>query len=522
VLFAIATFFIVLNVVLTAPWQLTGVVGGLDDVVYALGGAEWASGRIPYLQFWDNKPPSIYLLNMVMWRLTGGLSGIWWLSLACDLASVVLLYRICARLYHPTAALLAVTLFVVAMLPFVDPNVVNTFIVLLNIVALDIATRRLAAGRRAASTGVWIGLIWSFSFLLRPNAVLLQSWLVLLLASDLVRRDGVRRAGAFMGFAAAGALAYAVPVIVYFWLHHALPGLLDCVVRFNATYVAGRFGDHIKVLMFGIPIAAGGSVFLAVCASVWVISTRSLQQQPIMRVLEWSLVPLLALEMALASASGRPFGDYFEPPILLVALVVACFVTRLLARLSVSPGVPAAIWPVARACVFAGLLAPGLLWFIDARGATLTGKGFWFNASITQLRDYLRDNAAHGKPGNDKIFVWGNMPGAYLLPGVSADERYSFILPFLIAGYVDQKMVGDLISEMEQRRPRLIIDTSPSDDVPPLASFVPGRVPKEPSWETWQVTPPLARFYDYVRDNYVLDSSSTNGLFLVYRRRNDG
>jgi hypothetical protein len=67
---------ILLCLFLAAPWPAVPIAGRLDEGVYALGGAEWAHGHVPYRDFWDNKPPSIYLINALAWRVSGGLTGI--------------------------------------------------------------------------------------------------------------------------------------------------------------------------------------------------------------------------------------------------------------------------------------------------------------------------------------------------------------------------------------------------------------------------------------------------------------
>ena len=42
-----------------------------DQYIFELTGKMWAEGGVPYVDFWDQKGPLIFLFNMLGWKLTG-------------------------------------------------------------------------------------------------------------------------------------------------------------------------------------------------------------------------------------------------------------------------------------------------------------------------------------------------------------------------------------------------------------------------------------------------------------------
>ncbi len=500
---------VLLSFLAESPWPLTHIIGRLDQAVYVLGGAEWVQGRIPYRDFWDNKPPSIYLLNAIAWKLSGGCLGIWVISLACAAGGALLFFDISRRLYG-AAALPVTALYLAETAPEAGPNDVNGFVLILTLAALRLFLGRVARPGLLWPDGFVLGLFWAIAVLFRPNACLMLTGVLVLLLVLACRRAGFRAGAAVLLAQAIGAASYLLPVAWYFWRHGAMRAALDCLVRFNAAYVSGRFPEHVQAAIFGLSVAAGGDLPLLAGAVIWVTLRPFPHAALEVRLLERALPALLLAELCLASAAGRPFGGYFSLARLIGALLTG---SMLGAILSLADGheLPHGVTRAIRAAWYGGLVLPAVISFA-ARNAPVLAKGYWFDHPVSDVAAFIRTH-----PGNARVFVWGDRPGIYLLPGVRADVRFSFILPLLIPGYVNGGSVGDLLAALDRARPDYIFDLSAADGVPPLSGAGGMDLPAASLAQGWRDSPALRPVYAYVAQHYRIVPGGPAGV-TVYQR----
>lgn len=71
-----------------------------DQYIFELTGKMWAEGGVPYVDFWDQKGPLIFLFNMLGWKLTGSSLGIFLLTVVWTAVTVNMLYLL-AREFAP-------------------------------------------------------------------------------------------------------------------------------------------------------------------------------------------------------------------------------------------------------------------------------------------------------------------------------------------------------------------------------------------------------------------------------------
>lgn len=71
-----------------------------DQYIFELTGKMWAEGGIPYVNFWDQKGPLIFLFNMLGWKLTESSLGIFLLTIVWAAVTVNMLYLL-AREFTP-------------------------------------------------------------------------------------------------------------------------------------------------------------------------------------------------------------------------------------------------------------------------------------------------------------------------------------------------------------------------------------------------------------------------------------
>ena len=504
VLIFFASILITLNFVLTEAWPVTGILGRLDNAVYTLGGAQWASGKIPYLAFWDNKPPSIYVLNAIAWKISGGFIGIWLFSLLACVATIVLFYRICRTLYGDEPALLASTYYFFLMLPEANPDIVNNFVLFLTLGSFEVAFVS-GASMHYMIRCLILGFLWSVGLLLRPNAMLVDSVLCLLALIRSPNNQRVVSSAKGLFAMAIGAAAYIAPIIIYFIIHNAWYALQDCVERFNAVYVSGPIADHLKAIYSGIGVASGGNVIILAVTAVFILIRPYPHTRPEFILLERMLPIILITELLLASASGRPYGDYFILAMLVGGLIFCSFAASSFDMLkSVDPA--SMYLKKIMMASYGGIVLTGMLNFSFASEPVFV-KGFWYDHPVSDVAAFLKSH-----PSDGKIFVWGDHPGVYLLPGVQRDVKYTFILPFSIKKYANPSTVLALLDNLKTVQPTYIFDLSAygpnGSSLPPLNSV-----------ESVPAADPLHSIYVYIANAYEPCPGSVSGEFEVFKRR---
>ncbi len=115
---------------------------GADEDIFRYIGYAWSQGDLPYRDAFENKPPAIFLLWAILWRIAGGAPPAGrLLGLLATCATALLLARMAARFWSSPRGVWAGVLFIAAMcardfdFPFADTE---TFGVLLVVAALSV------------------------------------------------------------------------------------------------------------------------------------------------------------------------------------------------------------------------------------------------------------------------------------------------------------------------------------------------------------------------------------------------
>ena len=223
-----------------------------------------------------------------------------------------------------------------------------------------------------------------------------------------------------------------------------------------------------------------------------------------------------AVELVLASISGRPYDHYFMMLVPPLAFLTAALVADL-ASLSL---VPANLRrrmrsPVLVAVLFALVMVRPLVANVVLRARDTGLVPSRASSQVVQTADYVR---AHSKPA-DHLLVWGLSGGTYFLAQRPPASRYLFAFPLLTHGYGDSVAV-DFLSELRRAPPTIIVDAAVSDEsAPPLAQWDAAWHFPRLSWYApyRTMTPSLRPFYDFVSRNYTAVAVVGPERWTVYR-----
>lgn len=381
-----------LAVVLLSCFRLAHIHLLWADEDYHLAAAlQILHGKVPYRDFWYDKPP----LSALYYLLIGGYSG--WPLRLLDAAYVViacfLAYRL-ARMWWSEAEGLTAALLLAFFLTFYLPSAVIPFAADALILVPHFAAVYCASKKLPVLAGLWAGI----AFLVNAKALFLVAVCAIWLWAEWPLL--------LVGFATLPAAATLIALILGAW-----NGYIEQVWRWGLIYAsssplrepfANALTRTLDWLGFQIALALGAGFALV----------RVNRQD------RWKLACWLVLSFAAASLGTRFLPRYFLE--LLPPMVIAA-----------SRGIVLAIREYRKAAAFVLVIAllPPLIRF-GPRYASLAYDDFvhrephWSDVTMDlDSRDAARRIRAMAKPG-DTVLVWGYRPDLYVYTRMLPDGLF--------------------------------------------------------------------------------------------------
>jgi len=495
----------------------------IDAAFFALAGRLVLNGQVPYVAFWDHKPPLIYLIDAFGLSLSsGGVWGIWIVTVAALGATLGMAWRAWRPTVGPSAAIIGMT-WVAASVGLVAPfNLTEGYVLPVHAAAMLLVTRWSPLRRRVFVHGLIIGAVAGLAVMLRLNfvgapAVVLATMVIGLLATGRARKLPVWVIGVVTGLA-----LVIVPLLVWLGAHHALEPFREQVFAYNATYSAASWSSRARAAFEGVAVTTMyGTLLLPI--SGWMLAVRRL----VVRRRGATPTPVLLfavlwlpVEIALAAVPGRPYLHYFATLLLpfgLLTGIAACEVFAVIAR-SAPPAV-AGRWRRYVALVVCGVIAvvPIGRTLIALRDSGLRGQRA---EQVDATAHYVRAHSAR----DSRLLVWGHASDVYFFANRAPASRFVYPLAMLTPRYADSSLVAGFVDELRASAPPLIVDATPgvaqSDAVvPSLSSWNPRwRYPTSGvAW--WTMTPALRAFYDYVASSYAIVDVVGPQRWVIYARK---
>lgn len=483
----------------------------VDSAVFGYAGELIRRGAVPYLAFWDHKPPLVYFINAAGLVLSGGHPwGVWLLEFAAYVAAFALAFAGLRRVFGPAGAIMGSLLFAVGLASTPGANGTEGYALPLQWGAFWIWTRWGAGNRSQLVPGLVLGVLAAAAVLLRPNLIgaMVASAIVMSVVLLLERRIGQWLV--FVAGGVAGVALVVLPLIAYLTRHGALAAFVEQVFTYNALYTSVSLTARAHAAYDGLRMASGYGV-LALALVGWLLAAGRLIRRPFADAqFATSLLALvwLPIELSLASLSGRPYAHYFMAVILPLCFLSALALTALFnssGRAAVS-----ADWRNTRNIVVAAVLLAAILPAATDLVFRLRDNDLPYRR-IRQIQPTAAYIQAHTSAG-DPILVWGHAADLYFFAQRAPASRFIYPGPLLTRGYADSALVQGFLNELAARPPALIVDATgvtgfipPEQLVPPLARWDPEwRYPQWRPLETawWSAPPALERFYELVARDY--------------------
>lgn len=466
-----------------------------DEAIYAVVAREILSGRVLYRDVVDHKPPLIYLTYAAAQMVGGPIGGMRLLHLvtalvvfatACLIACVVRLIGGTGR--EGSAAALLYALFSTTLFAF-DALAANCELYMMlplvgSVACLLAGARRGLSLPRLALAGGLAGVALLYKY---QAAIQLPLYAIYL--GVIARRRPARLVAGWAALGGGAALVVGAAAAVL--AHSGALGAAWFWFKFNFAYI--REGVHPSELASRAALrllyGAGPALFLWVlgvraAARAWrpspgsgsdalaqgdvAIAADTLRADRL--VAGWLVASALAV-----TAGGRFFGHYFHqvtaPLAVLAGPAAVRLWTRRRALVAAAVGVPAVAFfaigveqgPVLAAAGAAEPDYDALVAFIDAHSSRGEGLAVWGNAPVL----YFQASRPLGSR-----FVFSNY-----LTGLSPATRSQSDPRADTSANVLRESWDMFEADLEARKPRLFIDTSPGN-IAAYGKFPPGRYPR--------------------------------------------
>jgi hypothetical protein len=490
---------------------------GRDSSLFLYVARRMQEGGVPYRDVWDHKPPLIYVLDVIGLALDDrGTLGVGVVEFtALFLAAVAgfwALYRACGlapALFGSVAWTTAIALILDGgnrpeeyALPFQ-----------FGAIALFLAERRAGpSGWRWAAIGVTAG----FAVMLKPTVLGVWAAIYLAQAARAWQLRSLRAIARPALHGALGAALVTLPVGVYLVANGAANDFIDQVIRFNTFYSQSTLADRLGTLAAGVSLTTFSGLF-PIAVAAWVTALVQLVRgsaAPHTRPLLAVAVLALPIDFILASATGRPYREYFLGCLATLGILagiaahqVRPALERVAARLAVPP----------RIVVVVSFALCALL-FTTAIPAVASYRSRVGPNEQERTRPVAAAYVVGHTTGIDRVLFWGAEGGLNFTTGRRSPTRYAYQYALYMTGYQSPDRIGELLLALQREPPALIVDASPATlDVPPL-----DRIDRE-KWTLqepkYTVLPEMDRIFRWIAEHYVRVDEVGSLRWPIYRLR---
>jgi 4-amino-4-deoxy-L-arabinose transferase-like glycosyltransferase len=438
-----------------------------DQGTYATIARGWMHGALPYRDLWDNKGPLLFLWYVLSFAWLGESTAAPRIvaSLSAGL-SVPFLWDATRRLFNRRTAMLAAAIYTVSFTNVYLQATANAEVFMLLPLTAGFWTFVIGTQKNGCAWYLLAGALTALAVFTRQSAVLTfaayGAWLAGLYMKHPEERSRLKTAIASLF---AGAVLGALPFVIYFWMNGALYDLWFAMFGFNIGWAAEQsfWLKFVPPLFIEPgPLAGGLIIWIAAAAGVWKLWKQ--HDSP-----AWLILSFLAFSEVAAQAMGKGSAHYSIQLLPGAAIAAALGFPFLLEKWRsgghyLKIGLSAVLLLTAAAIIFAY--------------AQPTAEGR-FRVQYT-FRDYADDAieapaiaktvAENSLPG-ECIYEWGRSSEIYFLAGRQPCTRWFYNRPF----EVSQSLLPEVMADLRQREPSLILVTGEMEMPAELAEFIGAR-----------------------------------------------
>lgn len=483
-----------------------------DGGFFLYAGSQILNGKIPYLDFWDSKGPTIFYINALGLLLGGGSRwGVWILELVCIFGTLLIMWRALSRRWGLGASLFGVTMGGFGLQVVLGyGNYTEEYALLFNAAGLYIFLSMVDTEKNYWKY-FWIGALFGLSFTFRANNIGgLLGVLTAVFLFYMFKRDFIEAIKIYLVTLA----GFALPLlawILYFMLLDGAGEMIYASIIFNISYSAAK--DRAWFDLFGGFGRYGMSWYGWFTLSAWFILVIRLlfnivQRKPL-SLFEIYLLFWFPIEIFLSNLSGRNFTHYYISWSLAVAVYCAYVFAEFWEftfKVSSLDG-----WSGWSGEIVAALLM--LVLFATSSTSRVrymeTLDRLFLNRTGTMeytdpISSYIQENTH----SFDLVLTWYPEAGISFMTGRMSPVKYLYY-PLFLEGSLTDEIESTYIAGLTANRPELILDCSRGVDAIP--SLDPAT--REEQYSTpgikrkMYIHPGMEQIFFFVSENYRIETT---------------
>jgi hypothetical protein len=422
-----------------------------DEGDYAYIAWRLSHGEIPYLDWFDQKPPGVYLAYRAALGLHGGsIVAIRVVAaLFAAVSSIALFFTVRPLLGVAAAALAAILLGLLSADPMIQGPTANTEIFMLPgvVVATALFLRIVSAQKTSTAACIALGVSLGVATAFKQVAAVNIPFFLLAFALCARGPGRWRRLAAFTGWMGLGGLVVWVPILLWFLRHGGLAAALDATLLHNLSYTSAlpvslRLSNLVFYARSFAP-SQGVAWILAGVGLVWLARRRD--RFPAVFLGGWALANAVGV-----SASGYYFPHYFQQ----ILPAVASLAAATLAVEDGSRGPSRARVSLVSALALGPLLVAALrFWTLSPDEAMRT---IYPGNPFESMPAVAREIASVSEP-HDTVFLFGTEPELLFYARRVSATRYIHLFP-LFGRYPDalERQRG-VAAEVARAQPAVLV-----------------------------------------------------------------
>jgi len=474
-----------------------------DYGFYIYIGKQILKGKMPYKDAWDSKPPAIFYLNAFALGLGRGLRwGVWLVEFAFLFSAITASYSLIKKLWGIAPALFGIFVWVWGMNATLQGgNYTEEYPLVFHFLALIILLYLLQNPKQRL-LNLTLGLLFSMSFLFRPNNALVETVIIIVLGTTLLWKQDISALVTTVFWVTLGIAIPLAITSVYFAYHGLFIAMLDASIFYNFAYSAAKMSatSPLKVGLTYLTFAAWlGLIGYALVIINWKETLRG-TYSPVFVVL---LVGAPAA-VFLSDLAKRNYGHYFMNWLPFIALLSAYVLKTAIEKSPLKKkqltftDTQINFLPIASLIIVCGI-------FITNGHASTYMKAVdrLFTSAEKELRSPIAvyvDN--HTNPGEYVLF-WATNPGEYFMAHRNAPNAALFY-PYLVGSDVADQLNKDYLEGIIRNKPVLIVDLGRLS----IPSLDPVKREEQKKMGVYPADPPenMDEVLKFIEDNYYLEA----------------
>lgn len=427
-----------------------------DSGVFLFTGWRILNGDIPYVDFWDHKPPIIFFINALgLLLFNGDRWGVWIIEFISLWIASYLGFRLLKGLFGEFTAFI-VTFFWLYSFVFLIArgNFTTEYVLPFQFATLYLFYKALRKNDNKLSY-FFMGIFGGITFFTKQTSIGIWLAIGIFLLIQAIRDREISNALKKMLSLLGGGMVVAIIICGYFFINDALVAFWDSAFNYNFIYSTANgtlLSTRFKNLIDFSVISKLGFVnfsFLGIFIYIYL----SFQKKLTLTKPQNSLLILMLLnfpiEVLLVNVTGSPYGHYFSTLLPVLALSTGFVFYLIDKRILHFDDISLTHQ---RIVIIVTILIFALTGFIDYYEKRKEIINIKINESLIH---YIQEKTLP----DEEILVWGAETAINFHTKRNSPTRYVYQYPLMKEGYTSEEKILEFLDDIIINQPKYIIDS---------------------------------------------------------------